>query len=759
MKNLSIAFKMGILVAALLVTALTIAVVGVRQLNNLNGKFDHLVETTSRAIDLASEGRIELLAAIRSEKNAILVEDKFAATGFAEDARKHLARALEVRTELASLVGANPATPEGKAMSDLDRHLEEFGKNQREVLRLAVVKSNIDAGAMLYGDLYRRAVEAQEFANGLVEPAREGSSTPAEDAAAARQRAKVAAAQQVVGRVFDVLFHAARHRDASSEKEMVELDSEIRAGLAAMQESARRLSAMLDETERARGVSVLAALDSIKPEMTKLLDLSHANTDVRAREITVTSTVEMSNRCDASFAAVLAVLADRLDADKHDAADSVAFGRNIVIGTGVVGALISLALAFVIIRSVTRPVERGVKVLEAIAAGDLTRRMNLDQRDEMGRLAAASDRMGEKLMEVVAQTRSLANRLGDSAGELSGVSHDLLSQSQEMSTQAESVAAATEQMSSNISGMASAAEQMSVNVSSISSASEEVSVNVASISASAAQTSRNVGSVAESIGQITASLAGVAQDAKEGSQMTQQARDMAATASQAMRQLDQAASEINKVTEVIKSIALQTNLLALNATIEATSAGEAGKGFAVVAAEVKELANQSGQSAEEIARKIDSVQASTRDAVKVIEGVAQFIGQLNVSAVRISDAVDVQTRTANQISVEVASARKGVEEIARSIAEVAKGATDVSGNTSEVSKAATDVSRNASEAAQAAQSISPNIHGVSEATRQNNASAVKVNEAARRMKEISKELQQNVAHFSTGASAPASGHG
>src|SRR5206468_658358 len=84
-------------------------------------------------------------------------------------------------------------------------------------------------------------------------------------------------------------------------------------------------------------------------------------------------------------------------------------------------------------------------------------------------------------------------------------------------------------------------------------------------------------------------------------------------------------SEITKVTEVIKSIALQTNLLALNATIEATSAGEAGKGFAVVASEVKELASQSAQSAEDIARKIESVQNSTREAVKVIERFAQCV--------------------------------------------------------------------------------------------------------------------------------------
>ena len=149
------------------------------------------------------------------------------------------------------------------------------------------------------------------------------------------------------------------------------------------------------------------------------------------------------------------------------------------------------------------------------------------------------------------------------------------------------------------------------------------------------------------------------------------------------------------------------------------------------------------------------MQSSTREAVKVIEDVARFIGDINVSAARISESVDVQTRTANQIVTDVAGARKGVDDIARSIAEVAKGANDVSGNTAEVSKAATDVSRNAAEAAQAAEMISSNIHGVSEATRQNSASSVQVNEAAGRLKEIAEELQRSVSRFNTGEQSTA----
>ena len=150
--------------------------------------------------------------------------------------------------------------------------------------------------------------------------------------------------------------------------------------------------------------------------------------------------------------------------------------------------------------------------------------------------------------------------------------------------------------------------------------------------------------------------------------------------------LDTLESEIERM--AIKMIALQTNLLALNATIEATSAGEAGKGFAVVAHEIKELANQSAKAAEGIARKIEGVQNGTREAVTVIQSVADVIKAINATADRISTSVEKQTHAAHTISSNVGEASKGVGDIARSIAEVAKAANDISRSVSEAARGA-----------------------------------------------------------------------
>ena len=427
--------------------------------------------------------------------------------------------------------------------------------------------------------------------------------------------------------------------------------------------------------------------------------------------------------------------------------DSSQYAQWLMISVTLVGIAISLVLAVLLTRSVTVPMLRGVAFSESLARGDLTQRLNLTQRDEVGLLTRAMDHIAQSFGEIVGGIRRVSQNIGGAASELSSVSHQVLAQSEEMTAQAGHVAGGTEQMNTNISTMAAAAEEMSMNVASISSASEQISVNVGTISSAAEAAARNVTAVVASVQESTHAFETISQDAREGSQVANRALNMADGAGSTMKELDRSAADIGKVTETIKMIALQTNLLALNATIEATSAGEAGKGFAVVANEIKELAHQSARAAEDIARKIEGVQTSTRDAVEVIHEVQQIIHTLNTSSVRISEAIEKQSLAAKASAGNLGEASRGVEHIARSIAEVAKGATDMSRNASQAATAATDMSRNASEAARAVRDISSNIHGVSQATRENATSAQQVNASAQRLTEISQQLQQLVGQF------------
>ncbi|MBA3782385.1 MAG: methyl-accepting chemotaxis protein, partial [Nocardioides sp.] len=138
--------------------------------------------------------------------------------------------------------------------------------------------------------------------------------------------------------------------------------------------------------------------------------------------------------------------------------------------------------------------------------------------------------------------------------------------------------------------------------------------------------------------------------------------------------LGTSSQEIGNVVKVITSIAEQTNLLALNATIEAARAGEAGKGFAVVANEVKELARETANATEDIARRVEAIQGDTGGAVEAIREIATIITSINDYQLTIASAVEEQTATTSEMSRNVAEASAGSGEIASNIAGVAAAA-------------------------------------------------------------------------------------
>jgi methyl-accepting chemotaxis protein len=142
--------------------------------------------------------------------------------------------------------------------------------------------------------------------------------------------------------------------------------------------------------------------------------------------------------------------------------------------------------------------------------------------------------------------------------------------------------------------------------------------------------------------------------------------------------LGESSIEIGNVVKVITSSAEQTNLLALNATIEAARAGEAGKGFAVVAGEVKELAQETAKATEDIARRVEAIQADTTGAVGAIGEIGTIIASINDYQLTIASAVEEQTATTTEMSRSVTEAATGSGEIAATITGVASA---TAGNT------------------------------------------------------------------------------
>ena len=334
---------------------------------------------------------------------------------------------------------------------------------------------------------------------------------------------------------------------------------------------------------------------------------------------------------DALDAVAAAIVAYTADVAEHSAAEGASSERTMFIVLGLIG-LVTLGLGYQVARTIRRAVVEMQTSVGAMAAGDLTAEPTPRGNDELARMAA----------ELVAAQRALREAL---AG-----------------------------VSDTSQAMAGAAEEMSAAGSQVSAGAEETSAQAGVVAAAAEQVSRNVQAVAAGAEQMGASIREIAQNAHEAAKVAEEATAVASATNDTVAKLGVSSREIGDVVKVITTIAEQTNLLALNATIEAARAGEAGKGFAVVAGEVKELAQETAKATEDIARRVEAIQADTDGAVAAIGQIAAIIASINDYQMTIASAVEEQTATTNEMSRGVTEAATGAGEIAANITGVATAA-------------------------------------------------------------------------------------
>ncbi|SNS60391.1 methyl-accepting chemotaxis protein [Geodermatophilus pulveris] len=335
--------------------------------------------------------------------------------------------------------------------------------------------------------------------------------------------------------------------------------------------------------------------------------------------------------------------------------ETVAAAVRRTVTVSVLGLALAVALGLLVSRSVTRGLDHLRAAAGRLADGDLTVATQLEQRDEIGQVAAALDAAQVSLREVLSGVVSSADAVAASSEELSASSAQISASAQETSAQSGVVAGAAEEVSRSVQTVAAGAEEMGASI-------REIATNAAEASAVAARA-------------VTA----------------------VETTSATVTKLGESSAEIGNVVKVITSIAEQTNLLALNATIEAARAGEAGKGFAVVANEVKELAQETAKATEDIAKRVQAIQGDTTAAVTAIEQISTIVAQISDRQTTIASAVEEQTATTNEMSRNVSEAAAGASEIARNVTGVAQAAQETTTGATNTSAAAGDLSRMSAE--------------------------------------------------------------
>lgn len=288
---------------------------------------------------------------------------------------------------------------------------------------------------------------------------------------------------------------------------------------------------------------------------------------------------------------------------------SVAMASLVVIALAV-GALV----AWQITRSVTHPVARVISVAERIAQGDLTSAIELDSRDEIGRLLVAIMSMQEQLRDLVGQIRESIESIEIASKEVADGNSDLSRRTEVTASSLQQTAASMEHLMETVQQNARAAGHAN------------------QLAADASQVASRGGAV---VNQVVAT----------------------------MQDIHASSRKISDIIGVIDAIAFQTNILALNAAVEAARAGEQGRGFAVVASEVRTLAQRSAQAAKEIKALIGS-------SVDRVEVGGRLVGDAGATMIEIVNSVQRFTSIMGEISAAANEQSSGIGEIKHAITQL-----------------------------------------------------------------------------------------
>ena len=298
--------------------------------------------------------------------------------------------------------------------------------------------------------------------------------------------------------------------------------------------------------------------------------------------------------------------------------------------------LIGLGLGWYTANTVSGPLRKAVTMLTEVAAGDLTRTLDVDSKDEIGRMAKALNEALESIRETLVEVSAAAANVTSASEQLAGASESMASGAQEQAASLEETSASLE--------------------------------------------------------QITATVRQNADNAKQANQLATGSRDSAekggavvGSAVTAMAEINASSNKIADIISAIDEIAFQTNLLALNAAVEAARAGEQGRGFAVVAAEVRNLAQRSATAAKEI-------KALIQDSVRKVESGSELVTRSGSTLQEIVSSVKRVTDIVGEIAAASQEQTTGIEQVNAAMMQMDQVMQANSAQTEELSSTAQSLS-------------------------------------------------------------------
>jgi len=402
------------------------------------------------------------------------------------------------------------------------------------------------------------------------------------------------------------------------------------------------------------------------------------------------------------------------EADQDAVGSALQKAQFYLLIASVIGLAVALGIGWFIARGISKNIRRFAAVVDGIASGDLNQDIKIQSRDEIGEMAARMSAMIKSLQEIIARVRL-------SAKSVAGRADDIGTNSVEMARSAKNQVEFAEKTLLDISDIVDSIEQVSVHASELAGDAYRINNSIFEMISSNSNIVQSSDTMANSVDTISVSIAKMASGIEKISENVRYVNQEAEVASRSavtghgsvnatiegmthissvmtkvnsvIYQLDQRASEIMSIVDVINDIAERTHVLALNATVEAAHAGQYGRGFAVVAVEVRKLAEKSANSSRDIAAVLRAIQVETRQAVattavgdeaiqngvqlaesagKALAAIVASVSQVRDLTESISSAIQDQTVEAANIAQSTANASRLSRDVKSAIGEQAK---------------------------------------------------------------------------------------
>jgi methyl-accepting chemotaxis protein len=348
--------------------------------------------------------------------------------------------------------------------------------------------------------------------------------------------------------------------------------------------------------------------------------------------------------------------------DDIDASFTASLWRLALLGAAIL--VLTLSVSWLIARDITRSLGALKTAMVRLAEGDLAVTVpETGRRDEVGGMAEAvvvfKDAMQCNKQLTVEQAREQEVAEATKRAALTNMARTIEAQA----------AAALDEVGHLTLGMTEATVDMTASA-------QRTGASIASASSAADQALSNARTVEGAAGRLSGSIRAIAGQVEHSTAVVARAVEAGRSTREKIAILHDQVARIGAVADMIGEIAAKTNLLALNATIEAARAGEAGKGFAVVASEVKQLANQTARSTEEIARHLGEVRAATGESVAAVEQIESTITEINAIAGSIAEAVEQQGAATAEIACSVTDTASAAHAMTDRISEVSTEANE-----------------------------------------------------------------------------------